>query len=89
MWIPPADWESYSDGRYDPPAVIVEDDDLNTRWIADPNRVELLPDWPPESKVDSYEKEGNAASGSANFVDDYALEAVESVSGTFEVACEE
>ena len=88
MWIPPVDWETYTDGRYDPPSVIVEDDTANTRWIADPGRVELISDWPPESRVDSYTKDGNAATGSATFVDDYAIDAVEPVPGTFEVACE-
>lgn len=88
MWIPPADWESYTDGRYDPPAIIVEDDTLNARWIADPKRVDLIPEWPPESKVDGYSKDGNAATGSATFVDDYAIDDIEPVEGTFEVACE-
>ncbi len=88
MWIPPTDWETYTDGRYDPPAITLEDDTLNTRWIADPNRVELLPDWPAESQVDSYDKDGNAAAGAATFVDDYALDAPTPISGTFEVACD-
>lgn len=88
MWIPPEDWESYDDGRYDPPAIIVEDDALNARWIADSNRVELISEWPPESRVDSYSKSGDAATGSATFVDDYAFRDSDPVEGTFEVSCE-
>jgi hypothetical protein len=89
MWIPPTDWETYSDDRYDPPSIIVEDDTLDVRWIADSNRVELIPDWPAASNVDSYAKEGNAATGTATFVDDYSFSEGEPVSGTFQVACEE
>ncbi|NNE95147.1 MAG: hypothetical protein HKN24_03885 [Acidimicrobiales bacterium] len=88
MWIPPTDWETYTDGRYDPPSIIVEDDTLNVRWIADSNRVELIPDWPAASNVDSYTKDGNASTGTATFVDDYSFSEGEPVAGTFEVACE-
>ncbi len=88
MWIPPTDWETYTDDRYDPPSIIVEDDTLDVRWIADSNRVELIADWPAASNVDSYTKNGNASTGTATFVDDYSFSEGDPVAGTFEVACE-
>lgn len=42
----------------------------------------------PTARVDTFAKEGDAASGSATFVDDSALDDVEPVQGSFEVACE-
>jgi hypothetical protein len=90
MWIPPLDWETYADGRYDPPAVTVEDDTINAKWVADAKRIEILPDFPPEAKVDSFDQDGTAAQGSATFVNEYAMfqGPVEPVQGTFEVSCE-
>ena len=67
--IPPLDWESYDDGRYDPPSVeleITSTGDDNARWRADAawaaeNGVE------GSSQVDAYEKDGLTASGTATF----------------------
>lgn len=91
-WIPPTDWESYSDNRYDAPNISVEDDVNNVKWVADPGRSEILENFPEESRIDSYDKDGLKASGTATFVDEYALlrgDAPESVQGTFEIACKE
>jgi hypothetical protein len=91
-WIPPTDWESYDDGRYDPPSITVDDGVNNAKWVADQNRVEILANFPEESRVESYEKDGLAASGTATFIDEYALlrgETPEPAQGTFEIACEE
>lgn len=91
-WIPPTDWESYTDGRYDPPSITVEhvEPPTNSQWRADQGRVELIDDWPEESRVNSYEKDGLRASGTATFIDDYDFDGDrEPVSGTFEIGCEE
>jgi hypothetical protein len=86
--IPPLDWETYDDGRYEPPSVelkITSTGDDNARWIADAA-------WAQEngkegmSQVDAYEKEGLTASGSATFANSWNSEA-ESVQGTFQVSC--
>lgn len=88
--IPPLDWESFDDGRYDPPAVdleITSTGDDNARWRADAA-------WAQEndkvgmSQVDSYEKDGLTASGSATFANAWDTEA-DSVEGTFEISCAE
>jgi hypothetical protein len=88
--IPPLDWETYSDGRYDPPSVqlkITSTGDDNARWRADAG-------WAQEndkvgmSQVDSYEKDGQTASGSATFANSWNSDA-ESVRGSFEISCSE
>lgn len=87
--IPPLDWESYDDGRYDPPSVelkITSTGDDNASWVADAG-------WAAEfdkvglSQVDSYEKDGSTASGTVTFANAWDP-ADESVQGSFEVSCE-
>jgi nucleoid-associated protein YgaU len=88
--IPPLDWESFDDGRYDPPEVqleITSDGDDNARWIADAG-------WAAEndkvglSQVDSFEKDVLTASGTATFAN--AWDATdESIQGSFQVSCAE
>ena len=90
MWIPPSNWDTFDDNRYDPPSVEVEDDTNNNQWIADPNSPYEIDGG--NSQVDSFEKDGLRASGTATFTDAYALlrgESLEPVQGTFEVSCEE
>lgn len=90
-WIPPTDWESYDDGRYDPPSIEVEhtDSTTNSQWRADQGRVELIPDWPVESRVENYELNGLRASGTATFIDEYDFDGSrEPIQGSFEFACE-
>jgi hypothetical protein len=88
--IPPLDWETYTDGRYDPPAVgleITSTGDDNASWRADAA-------WAEEngkvgmSQVDSYEKEGQRATGAATFANVWDSED-ESIQGTFEISCAE
>lgn len=88
--IPPLDWESYADGRYDPPSVELEisstgDDNADWRadagWAAENDRVGM-------SQVDSYEKDGLTASGSATFANAWDPSDA-SVQGTFEISCAE
>jgi hypothetical protein len=88
--IPPLDWETYTDGRYDPPSVALEitsTGDDNASWRADAA-------WAEEngkagmSQVDSYEKDGLSASGTATFANNWNTEA-ESVQGSFEISCAE
>lgn len=87
MWIPPTDWESYEDERYDPPNIEVEDETSNTIWIADLDYAEAN-GLEGQSQVDSYDKDGLAASGSATFHVRRG-DAPSPVEGTFEVSCEE
>jgi len=89
MWIPPTNWDTYDDNRYDPPSVEVEDDTSNKDWVADLNSAYEIEEG--KSQVDSYEKDGLRASGTATFTDVYALfsGSAETVQGTFEVSCEE
>jgi len=88
--IPPLDWETFTDGRYDPPSVelkITSPGEDNARWRADAG-------WAQEtdkvglSQVDSYEKDGLSASGTATFANAWNSE-TESVQGTFEISCAE
>lgn len=87
--IPPLDWESYDDGRYDPPSVeleITSTGDDNARWRADAG-------WAAEnglegsSQVDSYEKDGLTASGTATFANAWNPDD-EAIQGSFEISCE-
>ncbi len=86
MWIPPTNWETYDDNRYDPPRVEVTDDNTNEDWVANPESAYGLAEG--ASQVDSYDKDGNTASGSATFANVYSSGS-ESVQGTFEVSCAE
>jgi hypothetical protein len=89
LMIPPVDWDSYEDGRYDPPRIVVDIDDPYARWIADA-------DWAAangvegQSQVDAYVKDGLYATGSATFFEEGALfqdPPGVPVEGAFEVRC--
>jgi hypothetical protein len=80
--VPPVDWETYGDDRFDPPAVEVEDNESNADWVADAGD-ELT----AGGDVGDYEQEGATASGSATFVNSWDSEA-DPVEGTFEIDCE-
>lgn len=81
----------------DPPNVRVTDQSSEADWTADETLIETYPDALAEgdSQVDSYTVDGNTASGTATFVDENqifavlggSLDAVEPVTGTFEVSC--
>jgi hypothetical protein len=87
--IPPVDWDSYEDQRYDPPSIEVDIDDPYATWVADA-------DWAAangvegQSQVDAYQKDGLYAAGSATFFEAGALfqdPPGAPVQGTFEVRC--
>jgi len=82
MEIPPVDWETYEDERFDPPSIEVEDEENNASWVADQGN-----DFVSGSSVGEYELEGVTASGSATFVNQWATDA-EPVEGSFEIDCE-
>ena len=88
--IPPLDWETYTDGRFAPPSVdleITSTGEDNARWRADAAWA-LESDKVGMSQVDSYEKDGRTASGSATFANAWDSD-TESVQGTFEISCAE
>lgn len=89
MMIPPVDWDSYEDERYDPPRIEVRIDDPYATWIADA-------DWAAangvegQSQVDVYQLDGLTAVGSATFLEQTAPFQVppgEPVEGRFEIRC--
>lgn len=80
--IPPVDWETYEDDRFDPPSVEVEDNVSNASWVADQGD-----EFVAGSTVGEYQQEGLTASGSATFVNQWDPES-EPVEGTFEIDCE-
>jgi hypothetical protein len=89
MMIPPVDWDSYEDERYDPPRIKVSIDDPYATWVADA-------DWAAangvegQSQVDTYQMEGLTAVGSATFLEQGALfqdPPGKPVQGMFEVRC--
>ncbi len=88
--IPPLDWESYEDQRYDPPSVeleITSTGDDNADWRADAGWAEDF-DKVGQSQVDSYEKDGLTASGTATFANAWDA-SDELVQGSFEISCAE
>jgi hypothetical protein len=88
-WIPPADWESYDDNRYDAPSIELDVKETNSQWLADEERAEERGYAPGTSQVDSFEIDGLQASGTATFIDSFAIGETEPVQGTFEVSCTE
>lgn len=79
--IPPVDWETYEDDRFDPPAVEVEDNVNNAKWVADQGD-----EFAAGGGIGEYEQEDGTASGSATFVNQWAPDS-EPVEGSFEVDC--
>jgi hypothetical protein len=90
MWIPPTNWETYADGRYDPPRIeiAIKDADghiLNT-YIAD----KTVEAFSGESQVDEYELDGTRASGMVTFTDEFAANQHKNPDprhGSFDVNC--
>jgi hypothetical protein len=91
MEIPPVDWDTYADGRYSPPRIEISIEDPNETWIADTewataNDIDGL------SQVDTFERDGISAIGTATFVEQVSVltgQPSEPVQGTFEVRCAE
>lgn len=82
MEIPPVDWETYEDERFDPPAIEVEDAASNASWVADQGDEST-----PGGGIGEYEQEGVTASGAATFINQWATDS-EPVEGTFELDCD-
>jgi len=80
--VPPVDWETYEDDRYDPPAIEVEDNENNGKWVADAGD-ELV----TGTGVVEFEQDGTSALGSAVFSNQWAPDS-DPVEGTFEIDCE-
>jgi hypothetical protein len=79
--VPPVDWATYDDGRFEPPAIRVEDNEGNANWIADE-----ADDFVSGSGVFEFEQEGVDASGVARFVDAWDPGS-DPIAGTFTVDC--
>jgi hypothetical protein len=90
--IPPVDWESYTDGRFDnsSPKVRVEVEGEERRiWVADERHTDSEGNSP--SSVDDWQIDGGRASGTVTFYDSWAYvtgATSDPVEGTFEIACE-
>jgi hypothetical protein len=80
--IPPVDWETYEDERFEAPGVEVEDNESNAKWVAD-----QADEFVSGSGVGEYQQEGVTASGAATFVNHWAPDS-DPVEGTFEIDCE-
>lgn len=90
LGLPPEDWET-SEEDWDPPYVRVDDDENDLNWRAGGD---VVVDMVEEgtSQVDSFTHDGQRASGTATFIDLYAVQRQENpdpVQGTFEFACPE
>jgi hypothetical protein len=91
MQIPPIDWETYDDGRYSPPRIEIRINDPYQSWIADAEWASVN-GVDGQSQVDTFERDGSSATGTATFLDPSSIFADppgEPVQGTFEVGCEE
>jgi hypothetical protein len=92
MLIPPTDWETYDDGRYDPPSAELKITDAEgfiiSTLVADPENTSYT----GNSQVDSYELDGTTATGTVTFTNEtLAIRGgnPEPVQATFEVNCGE
>lgn len=91
--IPPVDWETYDDGRFDTstPRIAIEDDESDTGWIADMTLAEFVPEVAGSSQVDEWVSDGTAASGTATFIEvggaGTPVDGAQPVVGTFELGC--
>jgi hypothetical protein len=82
--MPPTNWDTFEDNRYDPPRIEVEVGDEH-QWMADVDDPLAA-----GSSVDEWEIDDGRASGTATFVDrliSLAGGSPEPVQGTFEIAC--
>jgi hypothetical protein len=93
--LPPADWESYEDGRFDTvtPRIKIEDVATEEAWIADMTFAELYshPEVAGASQVDEWVTDGTRASGTATFTAltpwSAPVEGADPVQGSFELEC--
>jgi hypothetical protein len=91
--LPPADWESYEDGRFDtsPPRMKIEDVATEEAWIADLTLADSYPEVAGNSQIDEWVTDGTRASGTATFTAitpwSAPVEGAEPLQGTFELGC--
>lgn len=79
--VPPVDWETYEDDRYDAPSIRVEDGEADADWVADQGD-----EFVSGSGVGEFEQDGGRASGTATFINAWDPGS-EPVEGTFELDC--
>jgi hypothetical protein len=87
--VPPPDWETYEDGRFDGSAPSIEIEiDQDGGWLAD---MEASAPAPGTSQLDEWESDGTTASGTATFIEvtgfGAPVEGAQPVSGTFQLGC--
>jgi hypothetical protein len=84
---PPEDWET-SDEEWEPPSIRVDDGENDIDWRAGDEIIREMVD-EGVSEVTSFTNKDKRASGTATFVDLYAVMRgeIEPVEGTFEFAC--
>lgn len=91
--LPPEDWESYEDGRFDTatPRIKIEDTATEEAWVADMAFVDLHPEVAGASQIDEWMTDGTRASGNATFTAitpwSAPIEEAEPLQGTFELGC--
>lgn len=91
--LPPEDWESYEDGRFDTvtPRVKIEDVATEETWVADLMLADGFPEIAGSSQIDEWVTDGTTASGTATFIAIHPygapVEGAEPSQGSFELGC--
>ncbi len=91
--IPPVDWESYEDGRFETvtPRIKVEEVATETAWVADMALADTYAQVAGSSQIDEWASDGTVASGTATFIEiepyGEPVEGAAPLQGTFELAC--
>jgi hypothetical protein len=91
--LPPADWESYEDGRFDTvtPRMKIEDVATEETWVADMMLADGFPEVAGASQIDDWVTDDTTASGTATFtaIHPYGspVEGGEPLQGSFELGC--
>jgi hypothetical protein len=91
MQIPPVDWDTYDDGRYSPARIEIRINQPYQSWVADSEWASVN-GVDGQSQVDTFERDGTSATGTATFLEQTAFFADPvsvPVQGTFEVRCKE
>ncbi|MEX2080490.1 MAG: hypothetical protein WEC33_02650 [Dehalococcoidia bacterium] len=90
--LPPEDWATYDDNRYDPPSIGILDDSEQLRRDFRANEALEEFEGGGMSQVHSFERDGLTASGTATFIDSWAVVLggdPDPVQGTFALDCTE
>lgn len=91
--IPPVDWESYEDGRFETvtPRIKIENDATDEAWVADMALADGFPELAGASQIDEWVSDGTRASGTATFIEIHPygspVEGAEPLQGSFELGC--